>query len=975
MSSHPNNVNNRLFSSYDNLGTYSSLGDRANPARLAGQQSSPSSIYSSFGAGQTWSVNPAENPSYSAASNPGNNNYRGDQQAVTWVFEQPNPQHNTNVNCRTNIARGDQQPVTWIVEQPSHQYRHQSDTQLPQPQQQVSNIYARNQNVISHQMQYEPIHQRSNPFSSISFVPNSTFQPSTGVFSSPKNSGLFSAPYIPITLPHLPPPPPALLSVPFVSSRSRSPTVQSAPPQLPPGQKREYHPEHQKRPRDDDEHGEPGQRNHESKSKRRRDKKQLRWQPPTGKQNGDKGSKKLVPKAQAKKEKPQKKGNNSHNDRVSVQTAQSIDRIRSHPGGEVSIYDPSVRMNKIVEANVAAINALSALETKWTAPVSKPLTRTQRRRRNRNKKNSPVDNLGSVSSGSNSLRDAVDLIGNWVNVESSGNKTTTAEAPKKALHQSLQSTGQLKQCAGPVSVNNFIDLTDDMDDFPPLSGNHQNDTEHSHAVESEGNNGGISLNEMSTSQLESYAAALSRAIDDRTSPVAPGETPESRPSFQQLESDLTGKDRVLLNDEMDISEDGHESEGTAKPANMRMNHNAPANIPVTSSDVSNAESNEIVEFNATDGSLFEAADVAVALDKSSICEEEKQKYRLRLEELRAKAKLANAKLRLAKKKRALGHDAPLSSQPTFLSEDVSKIKDRESSATQSKDDVTALRLIKRLVIDVNGRTEPEDKLRFVESVYQDTTDDDQTDETTERATSPPVQEPRIPSMDSESTRKESESLKQKLQLAKLRLEIKKKERELEAKMKQSLAKVALKTQGNVCESIIHALPSAEPLHYSQQPLTDSAISTNTVCNQLTKNSELANCEGRDKAFVVDINEKTSALEKQKIAQIVELKRRQKDLKQSNEVSNLRNLIQRQREILRAKGQELTESSTQLKSCVNEIKSKQQDLAASEERLEEMNHRKRIMQGMVLRATEKLMTARTNLRERQVQEANSTSRSL
>eukprot|EP00804_Cyclotella_cryptica_P002558 CCRYP_010397-RA/>CCRYP_010397-RA protein AED:0.04 eAED:0.04 QI:305/1/1/1/0/0/3/3012/977 len=971
MSGHPNNANNHTYNFYDNLGTHSSLSDREKQARTAGQQSSQSSIYSSFPAGQMLWGNLAGNSNYSGASNPGNNNYHAGQQAVTWVVEQPNPQHSTNLYGQEMSSRGDQQPVTWIVEQPSHQYNHQSKTQPPQPRQQGTNVYAQNPNATTHPMQYEPSYQRSNPFSNnVSCVPQNAFKPSIGVFSSPNNDGLFSTPYISIALPHPPPPPPALPNMPHVSSRSRSPAGQPARPQLPFDQKHESDSKQQKRPRDDTKHcDQSGQRNHEPKSKRRQDKKQLRWQPPTGRQNANKGSKKLAPTAQPKKQHPKKMENDSRNKGSSVQKPPNIHQPPSYQGGESvtsGIDDPSVRMNNAVDANVAAINALSALETKWTGPGNKSLTKTQRRRRNRSKKNNLADNISSANSGSNSLHDAVDLIGNWVNIESSENKETTEDAPKEERHQTLQPTEQLNRCAAPVSINNFIDLTDDIDSFPPLPESHQKNIASSHTVDSEGHYGGFSLNEMSTSQLKSYAAVLSRAIDESKPPIALDVSSAIRPSFQPLERNHSGDVAVRLDDEMDISEDGQESEGTTKRVVVRINDNASTNMPETSSEVSNADSKESVEFIATDGSPLETVDVAATADKTSRLEEEKERYKLRLDELRAKAKLANAKLRLARKKRALGNDPPISSQCTSSSETLSNMKDQENSAKQSIFDVTALRCIKRLVIDVTSLTEPDDKLRFVESVYQDTTDDDETNVTTECAKVPPAQEARMTQVHSELTRKESESLKQKLQLAKLRLEIKKKERELELKMKQSLAKISPKIHANVGEPIMNPLRSAKPI-FSQKMAADSLLATDTADDKLTMDSRLTKGEGVGIVSVADAKENIGVSEEQKIARIEELKRRQRELKQSNEVSNLRNLVQRQREILRTKGLELTESSTQLKSCVNEIKSKQRDLAASEKRLEEMNHRKRIMEGMVLRATEKLMTARTNLRETQVLE--------
>jgi hypothetical protein len=144
-------------------------------------------------------------------------------------------------------------------------------------------------------------------------------------------------------------------------------------------------------------------------------------------------------------------------------------------------------------------------------------------------------------------------------------------------------------------------------------------------------------------------------------------------------------------------------------------------------------------------------------------------------------------------------------------------------------------------------------------------------------------------------------------------------------------------------------------------LSEGATATATAANDT--NGELATCSTEDANPTIDL---TTAEQKQ--SKLEELKRRQRKLKQQNKVSNLRNLIHRQRDLLHAQGNELTETSNQLQSCAAEIKSKQSLLEKSEQRLEEMHHRKRIIEGMVLRATDKLMVARKQLNERKTQEA-------
>merc|ERR1711957_897290 len=110
----------------------------------------------------------------------------------------------------------------------------------------------------------------------------------------------------------------------------------------------------------------------------------------------------------------------------------------------------------------------------------------------------------------------------------------------------------------------------------------------------------------------------------------------------------------------------------------------------------------------------------------------------------------------------------------------------------------------------------------------------------------------------------------------------------------------------------------------------------------------------------------SAEEDHAYTKLEQLRHRQKELKQKNDIANLRNLIRRQQSMLEAQGQELRESSTQLESCVTSINSKKALLKESEQKWEEMHHRKRIVEGMVMRATKQLTAARKSLSDRRQQ---------
>lgn len=299
---------------------------------------------------------------------------------------------------------------------------------------------------------------------------------------------------------------------------------------------------------------------------------------------------------------------------------------------------------------------------------------------------------------------------------------------------------------------------------------------------------------------------------------------------------------------------------------------------------------------------------------------EKEKRALKLAELKAKAKLANAKLRMAMQRKALGTNGRKT--PPVLNETM---KLQHSSKLPGLQDISALRNIPTLVIPNVRLTGADDMVRFVHSVYDLSSDDDfssESDDDNSLTPSPPESEVTLPNV---SQKKSHQSLKQQLQLAKLRLEIKRKEQLLLEKKKTA-------------------------------PATIASDTTNDAC--------LENSEG--KCAVIDNGSNLTISSENKKVQLEQLRRRQKELKQKNEVSNLKNLINRQRKLLRAKGQELSESSKQSENIDRDISSKQKLLDESNKRLEEMQHRKRIMERMIIKATEKVMTARKALNQHKLQ---------
>mmetsp|Transcript_19833 Transcript_19833/g.39701 ORF Transcript_19833/g.39701 Transcript_19833/m.39701 type:complete len:736 (+) Transcript_19833:36-2243(+) len=447
-------------------------------------------------------------------------------------------------------------------------------------------------------------------------------------------------------------------------------------------------------------------------------------------------------------------------------------------------------------------------------------------------------------------------------------------------------------------------------DFPPLKSETKEEEEKTKSTST--GDSERDLNAMDTSDLKSYADVLSKALGRGS----------KNPSSNEDDS------------EMDISEEEEEESSDDTPGPETVDRSSPDDI--------------VSEETATDQS-------AAAKDKADEedAKREKEKRALKLAELKAKAKLANAKLRMALQRKAMGNtpkDAKASvagtasgrSTPTYnaATHQTKRPWHTPASNVSALRDISALRNINKLIIPEVSRTGPDEMVRFIDSVYDlsssedyELSDDEGEEEDKDISAGPPEAEA-LPN--NESQKKSHQSLKQQLQLAKLRLEIKRKEQVLlEKKRKMPVVAVAA---------------------------TDSKLPSVPSTTDLTINASKDDCNDSSggKAKLIDNASDVMISSEEKREKLEQLRRRQKELKQKNEVSNLKNLINRQRHLLRTQGQELTESSTQLESVVSDIVSKQTLLNESNKRLEELNHRKKIMEGMMLRATEKLMTARKAL---------------
>jgi len=425
----------------------------------------------------------------------------------------------------------------------------------------------------------------------------------------------------------------------------------------------------------------------------------------------------------------------------------------------------------------------------------------------------------------------------------------------------------------------------------------------------------------------------------------------------------------------------------------------------------------------------------------------KERRTLKLAELRAKAKLAQAKLRMARHRKPridLSFDpgdgeikvAENVSEATKSNDGSSSENDMESNHSHVKlSDITALTEVKSLVIYDVSQTGPNEKVRYAESVYEtnfdeqhppiDSTPASRTAETTIEFSDYAAPNQTISDIGpsaSTDNRKKSEALKQQLHLAKLRLELKKKQQVLLAKKKTTPHLSTGEAKTDISSSISDSAPLASSVEVNSVFCDNSNASGAELSGSRTKQhlnaleyrrNMLQKLRDRKKELIakkanLDTNEKndyqyslqyhefpadagdnqveteaqlkegylptktppSSNKDSRGSAHRIEIKQgntedlpfQKKTLKQKNELSTLRSLILRQRDSLREQGQELAENSAQLQACSDEIKSKQKMLDTLDAKLQDMQHRKRILEGMIYRATEKLMASRQALNE-------------
>jgi len=599
--------------------------------------------------------------------------------------------------------------------------------------------------------------------------------------------------------------------------------------------------------------------------------------------------------------------------------------------------EPILSKKPMADNPLNAINALSKLENKWSgsggAKGEEVMTKSNKRSENRRRRRIAQNNtkngcIGGSSSSNHSVefRDLEEKLGAKIDVE---------DGPSSKKQKS-DGGKEFDLVSDRVEV---IDLVSNPNNFPPLASKPP----------------GVALEKNSALQPTSVPG---NGTADQTSTIQYGLS--------------IGDD----DEEMDISDEEKEAVDNSK-ANGEKQQKPDKAVDLTENNVA-----DLIGAALDSHTLSKvASDTAVQQtpEQRGLDQIEKEKHALKLAELKAKAKLARAKLRIAEKKKARG---------IVQGHGSSQNNDRIASTSHrpvSTSPPLPLRVrditVGSLVICDVAVTGPPDEVRFVESVYRLTSRDEQD----------PVQITKINSISNQlapasitvplsvgMSRSEEKriKLKQQLQLARLQLETKKKEllkrkalspaTEEKAKPNQHTPTLSTVRDGNQHPKEQNKIRDGN-CTVEQQELDTVSVSE---ANELNTQGDVSNKNKNNEAAAAN----DALLEDTTHAKLERLRHRQKELKQKNDVANsttsrpsqLQNLIHRQQDLLRVQGQELSESTMQFQSCVDAITSKQNLLKESDQRLMEMHHRKRIVDGMVIRATEQLILARKVLRERRHQ---------
>jgi hypothetical protein len=580
---------------------------------------------------------------------------------------------------------------------------------------------------------------------------------------------------------------------------------------------------------------------------------------------------------------------------------------------------------------IDAFNALSDLQNRWTNPAvtvgeKRKVTnetnntiydtttssqKSKKKRRKRGKKKNNSDDGAAIDSNNDAEEEK------WIDVED--------DSLAKYQPSTLSSA-----CA----IRSVID-------FPPLI---KSDDDNDPAL-------ATSLDRLSTSELTSYAAVLQGALD-RSNDVAlnASSIPLHGVGMTTTHTSENQATRLIVSNTIEVID-------------LCNDRKEDQQVDGEATEISN--STMLLPIDPTPRIMTDAVSSVRADDGGG----EKEKRALKLAELKAKAKLAKAKLRLAEQKK--DRVRALTPIPSSISPLPKKL-----------DDITALRNINSLVINDVSITGPTNEVRFVDSEFRSQYNNKQSKVrapilplTTSRygksmsrrtavqdSTSTSNTQPTTLLTNDDKQQMKTKSLTQQIQQAKLQLEIKKKvkeKRELVKKMKLHSDSKTDSASTKPPPEETDGIDSSNQLVYnteaiSQLPLMNETMDEMNVVNNNRIEDSMKVCS--EESAALDVAESRAKLEL--------LRRRQKKLKQENEIANLKNMIQRQQELLGQVNRELTDNTAQLQSCESRIKLKQALLDTSEKNLDEMNNRKKIIEGMVLRATEQVMAARKALSDRQ-----------
>jgi len=172
----------------------------------------------------------------------------------------------------------------------------------------------------------------------------------------------------------------------------------------------------------------------------------------------------------------------------------------------------------------------------------------------------------------------------------------------------------------------------------------------------------------------------------------------------------------------------------------------------------------------------------------------------------------------------------------------------------------------------------------------------------------------------------------------------------------------------------------------QQQINQQKKSDNNVCQTGGVNSEFETNTSSQKVQILNDSERTHVLDDNSSSQddkaeggsgcsdnkrvnspasagnVESLRKRQRELQQQIELSNLRNMVSKQKELLFSQRVKLSESTQLLEMCSKGITSEEKMLHQSTELLSELEKRRAVMDRMHLTATKRLVNSRRRLHE-------------